>query len=282
MRKKLRQRFSDALPQGELSRAFNSFDIVGDIAIIKLPKDSAVDGHFIANRIMSSHKNVKTVYATTSPCVGDFRTRKLKLLAGEAKTVTLYKEAGCVFAVDVERCYFSPRLSHERLRIAGKVTGEETVVNMFAGVGCFSVIIAKKVPSSKVFSIDLNPTAVEFMERNVRLNRIYPRVIPILGDAKDVIESRLKGKADRILMPLPEKAIEYLPNAVSALRGRGFIHLYDFEHAVGSEDPVEKTKLKVEEKLDGMGVNYHFDSSRVVRSTGPNWYQTVLDIGVIS
>ena len=82
-------------------------------------------------------------------------------------------------------------------------------------------------------------------------------------------------------MPLPEKALEYLPIAVSALKKTGgWIHYYDFQHAVGNEDPTEKTKLKVAEKLDGMGVSYEFACSRVVRSTGPNWYQTVLDIHV--
>ena len=84
-------------------------------------------------------------------------------------------------------------------------------------------------------------------------------------------------------MPLPEKALEYLPYAVSALKtSGGWIHFYDFQHATGDEKPVEKTKLKVAQKLDSLGVGYSFVFSRVVRSTGPNWYQTVLDIQVTS
>ena len=82
-------------------------------------------------------------------------------------------------------------------------------------------------------------------------------------------------------MPLPEKALEYLPYALSALKQTGgWIHYYDFQHAPGKENPVEKTKLKVAEKLDCLGVNYVFANSRVMRPTGPNWYQTVLDIKV--
>ena len=87
--------------------------------------------------------------------------------------------------------------------------------------------------------------------------------------------------ADRVLMPLPELALEYLPYAVMALKkDGGWIHYYDFEHAMGKEDPEEKTRQKVGQKLDTIGIAYDFSFSRVVRSTGPNWYQTVLDIQV--
>jgi tRNA (guanine37-N1)-methyltransferase len=154
---------------------------------------------------------------------------------------------------------------------------------MFSGVGCFSIIIAKKVSQTKVFSIDVNPIAVQYMEENVNLNRVYNKVIPLLGDSKDIIKAQLQGTADRVLMPLPEKALEYLPYAVSAIKkAGGWIHYYDFQHAASSEKPVEKTKLKVAQKLDNIGVGYIFAFSRVVRSTGPNWFQTVLDIQITS
>jgi tRNA (guanine37-N1)-methyltransferase len=161
------------------------------------------------------------------------------------------------------------------------VKSGETVVNMFAGVGCFSIIIAKTVSQTKVFSIDVNPIAVKYMQENVRVNRVYDRVFPLLGDSKDVVNTRLRGTADRVLMPLPEKALEYLPRAVTALKKHGgWIHYYDFQHATRNENPIEKTKIKVAKKLDSIGVSYVFASSRLVRSTGPNWWQTVLDIHV--
>ena len=283
MRKRLRKKLSATLSAEELKKVYNSFDIVGDIAIIKLPNDNITNAETVANQIMAVHKNVKTVFAQTSPILGDFRVRELRLLAGENKTNTKCKESGCLFAVDVEKCYFSPRLSHERSRIAGMVKSGETVVNMFAGVGCFSIIIAKTVSQTKVFSIDINPTAVKYMQENVRINRVYDKVIPLLGDSKDVINTRLQGTADRVLMPLPEKALEYLPSAMSALKKPGgWIHYYDFQHAARNENPLEKTKLKVAQKLDTLGVGYVFASSFVIRSTGPNWWQTVLDIRVAS
>ncbi len=283
LRKRLRKKLSTAFSAAELNLIYNSFDIIGDIAIIKVSNGNIISAQKVAAQIMAVHRNVKTVFAQTSPISGDFRVRKLKLLAGEEKTNTKYKESGCVFGVDVEKCYFSPRLSHERLRIASLVKGGETVVNMFSGVGCFSILIAKTVDKTKVFSVDVNPTAVQFMEENVRINGVFGKVVPMLGDSKEIINAQLQGKAERVLMPLPEKALEYLPYAVSALKKHGgWIHYYDFQHAAGNEKPVEKTKMKVAQKLDNLGVGYVFAFSRVVRSTGPNWYQTVLDIRVAS
>jgi len=283
LRKKLRKKLSVAFSSAELSLIYNSFDIIGDIAIIKVLDGNIVNAEKVASQIMATHRNVKTVFAQTSPVMGDFRVRELRFLAGEGKTSTKYKESGCVFAVDVEKCYFSPRLSHERLRIASLVKDGETVVNMFSGVGCFSIVIAKTVSRTKVFSIDVNPIAVQYMEENVRINRVYSKVIPLLGDAKDIINAQLQRKADHVLMPLPEKALDYLPYAVFALKPPGgWIHLYDFQHATGNEDPVEKTKLNVAQKLGSLNMGYSFVFSRVVRSTGPNWYQTVLDVQVTS
>ena len=116
---------------------------------LKCQTTGNVNAQAVADQIMSIHKGVKTVFIQTSRIAGDFRIRDLKLVAGENKTTTKYKESGCVFAVDVEKCYFSPRLLHERSRIAHLVSNGETVVNMFAGVGCFSIIIAKNRPSNQ-------------------------------------------------------------------------------------------------------------------------------------
>lgn len=281
MKKRLRDKLSEALPSEQLGKVYNSFDIIGDIAIIK--HNNIQNPEVVAKQIMGINRNIKTVLTPVTRITGDYRVRELRLLAGENKTSTSHKESGCTFKVDVEKCYFSPRLSHEHLRVAKLVKSDERVVNMFAGVGCFSIIIAKTRSNTKIYSIDVNPTAFQCMEENVKINQVFGSVFPIIGDAKDIIQAQLQGVADRVLMPLPEKALEYLPYALSALKQTGgWIHYYDFQHAPGREDPVEKTKLKVAEKLDSIGISYVFANSRVMRPTGPNWYQTVLDIQVTS
>jgi tRNA (guanine37-N1)-methyltransferase len=282
LRKQLRKNLSRILSSGNSGKAYISYDIVGNIAIIRLSHASPENAQNAAKAIMNIHKNVKTVLVQASPVAGDFRLRRLTHVAGENKTSTVHKEYGCLFSVDVEKCYFSPRLSHERMRIAGIVKPNETVVNMFAGVGCFSIIIAKHANAAKVFSIDANPAAIQFMQQNIRLNRVYDKVMPLLGDSKVIINSRLQQVADRVLMLLPEKALEYLPCAVSALKASGgWIHYYDFEHAAKTESPAEKVKLKVAETLDALDVDFEVPFVRVVRSTGPNWYQLVADVHIL-
>jgi tRNA (guanine37-N1)-methyltransferase len=281
LRKRLGDKLSGILPSEELNKFYSSFDIVGNIAIIKIPCFNIAGAKIVAKQIMVVHRNIKTVLTPITRISGDFRIREFKLLAGENKMITNHKESGCTFKVDIEKCYFSPRLSHEHSRIVKLVKSGEIVVNMFAGIGCFSILIAKKVSQTKVFSIDINPVAVQYMTENIRINRLYGKVIPLLGDSKEIVQADLQGKAERVLMPLPEKSLEYLPYALSTLKKQGgWIHFYSFQHAVGNENPIEKAKQAVAERLDALNVSYDFTFSHVVRSTGPNWYQTVIDIAV--
>ncbi len=282
MKKKLGETLSEVLSPQERRKVYNSFDIVGDIAIIRLPKASSVNRQTIARAIMSTQRNVKTVMLQASPVSGDLRLRRLIYVAGENKTNTIHRESGCFFAVDISKCYFSPRLSYERMRIARLAKSGEIVVNMFAGVGSFSIIIAKYSNASKVFSIDLNPVAIQFMKQNIRFNRVYDKILPLHGDSREISVSRLKHVADRVLMPLPEKAIDYLPCAVSTLKNSGgWLHYYGFEHATKAEKPTKKAKMRVEEALEALGAHFKLPFVRVVRSTGPNWYQLVADVHII-
>jgi tRNA (guanine37-N1)-methyltransferase len=276
---RLRKILSESLSFNESVGVYNSYDIVGDIAILRLTGTLKRYDRVISEAIMRIHRNVKTVLAQTSPVNGAFRLRKLEYIAGKNKTTAVHKESGCLFSVNVAECYFSPRLFYERMRIAEQVRKEEVVVNMFAGVGCFSIVIAKHSHAKKIYSIDISSVAIQNMQENIRLNRVYGKVVSVLGDAKDVIENKLCHIADRVLMPLPEKAFEYLPYALLALKETGgWIHYYDFEHAKKSENPILKVKQKVTERLESLGVTFEFLGGRVVRTTGPNWYQIVLDI----
>ncbi len=230
---------------------------------------------------MDIHREVKAVWRQSSPVSGDYRLRKLKFVLGERKTETTYKEYGCIFKIDLDKTYFSPRLSYERLRIAKLTQLREVVLNMFAGVGCYSICIAKHSEPMKVYSIDINPVAIQFLHENIRLNRVADKIVSILGDAKKVIEKELQNVADRVLMPLPERAYEYLDSAHLALKPEGgWIHYYAFEHAKKAENPLKKVEEKVSEKLHRLGANFQIESKRIVRPIGPRWYQVVLDIHV--
>ncbi|RJS90104.1 class I SAM-dependent methyltransferase family protein [Candidatus Bathyarchaeota archaeon] len=277
----LKEHLADKFEAWELKILPGSYDIVGDIAIVRIPEALRHRASEIAEAIIQINSHVRTVLNRISPVSGDFRLRRLEWIYGEKKTETIHREHGCLFKVDLEKCYFSPRLLFERSRIAEQVKPSETVINMFAGVGCFSIIIAKKSDVRRVYSIDINPWAIRYAEENVRLNRVEHIVKPILGDAKIVIEDKLKGLADRVLMPLPEKAYEYIGYAIIALKSEGgVIHYYDFVHAGRGEDPIQKVEERICRKLRLFKIDSEICFGRVVRTVGPRWFQIALDIKI--
>jgi len=272
---------ADKLEPQQLKRIYKTFDIVGDIAIVRVPEPQSHLGKLVAEAIMDTHREVKSVWRQVSSVSGDYRLRGLECLLGKKTTETIYKEHGCVYKTDLRKAYFSPRLSYERLRIAKLVQKGEVVLNMFSGVGCYSISIAKHSQPLKVYSVDVNPYAVQYLRENIRRNRVADVVVAIEGDAKTVIEQGLQNVANRVLMPLPEKAYEMLDCALLALKpAGGWIHYYSFEYANRNEDPVENAEAKVSEKMCMLCNEFTVEFGRTARPIGPHWYQVVLDIHV--
>ena len=273
----LKKALNGLIEDAEIQHLYGGFDIVGNIAVIKIPDSLLSKKNIVAAALLEQVKPVKTVLMQSTPVSGEFRTRTLELIGGEDKTKTEYREYGCIFMVDLATAYFSPRLSNERQRIADLVQPGETVANLFAGVGIFSIIIAKKVPKTRIYSIDINPNAHQQALENIKINKLSEKVIPILGDARDVV-SEIKGKADRVLMPLPEKATEYLNTAQVVLKPPfGIIHYYTHTYASRRENAFKEPAKVVEKVLKN---RYSIISQRIVREVGPRWYQVVLDLKV--
>lgn len=264
----------------ELARlAIKSFDVVGDIAVIKVPPE-LMEGRFrLAEALLRHLPYVRVVLRQSSPHEGDFRVRGLEWLAGERRTVTIHREHGCAFKVDLAKAFFTPRLSYERLRVAREVGPWEVVFNMFAGVGCFSIIIAK-LAGAEVYSVDLNPDAARYMRENVRLNKVEGLVHVVQGDSRTLGLSSLRGRVDRVLMPLPLKAYEFLDAAVASLRGRGVIHYYDVERG-RRDEAVSRLWGRVEARIRGLGAECRLLRARVVREVGPRLLQVALDVEVL-
>ncbi|HEX2013643.1 MAG TPA: class I SAM-dependent methyltransferase family protein [Nitrososphaera sp.] len=274
----LKQALSGILTPEETAQVYSAFDQIGDIVIVKIPDSLTTKKDLIAKAILDNIKTSKSVFAQVSPVRGDFRVRDLEFLAGENRTITEYKEHSCRFKVDVARTYFSPRLSTERQRIADMVGDDETIVNMFAGVGTFSILIAKANKTCRVYCIDSNAAASELCESNAKLNKVQDRVISICGDAEQVITDGLGGKADRVLMPLPERAREFVDSAVLALKQRGIVHY--FAH-IKADSKKEALKLGSENAKDAFAkYNHNILGVRVVREVGPRIYQIVADVSV--
>lgn len=273
----LKEVLASYLTQSELDKIFSAFDVIGDIVIIKIPNGLMSKKEIIGEAILGNVKPAKSVFIQTSAIKGEYRVRKLEFLAGEDRTETEYKEHGCRFRVDVVKAYFSPRLSTERLRVANLVRDNEVITNMFGGVGTYSVVMAKKNKTCKVYNIDSNPVADELCRINVKLNRVENNVVSILGDAREVIDKQIDGKSNRVLMPLPEKAKEFVSPAIKALKeGKGIIHYFAHIRAGNRKLGLHEGEKDTEDAFKNY--RYRILHTRIIREVGPRFYQIVSDV----
>jgi len=273
---KLIDSLSDKLPPHALASLPQAIDFIGDIAVVEIEPELESHKQIIGEAILRAHKRVSTVLAKSSAVSGVYRLRTFEVIGGEAKTNTVHREHSCIFHVDLAKAYFSPRLSYEHNRVASLVKQGETVFDMFAGVGSFSILIAKKHEDVHVYATDMNPDAFEFLKKNVLANRVEARVKPILGDARQIVNDRLMEIADRVIMNLPEKAIEYVDVACRAVRSEGgVIHYYEFTN---TPEPLETAKSRLMEALKHTNRRLEKISlARIVRGVAPFNYQIVLD-----
>ncbi|HPJ30612.1 MAG TPA: class I SAM-dependent methyltransferase family protein [Methanothrix sp.] len=243
------------------------FEVVGDVAIIDSPDPEA------AVAIMAVHPKVNTVISPLTAVEGEYRTRRFQHIAGERKTETIHREHGLRFRIDLEKAYFTPRLGTERLRIAELVRPGEIVFDMFAGVGPFALLIAKR--GAKVVAVDKNPDAVKLMRENAALNRIEG--IEILeGDAASLAEG-FKSFADHVIMNLPHTASEFLGEAMRIAKDGGIVYYYAI---APEEDLYSRDTAFVEEAASNLGVKVLVLHRGVVRSYAPHRHNIVIDFQV--
>ena len=273
----LKKALENVLSEKESEDLFSAFDQIGDIIIVRIPDSLLSKKKIIGKTLLEQVKTAKSVFYQSSSVEGDFRTRDLEILAGVDKTETEYKEFGCRFIVDVEKAFFSPRLSTERDRIADLVQDGEIVINMFSGVGMFSIIAAKRKKCT-VYNIDINPIAAKLCEKNIELNKkLVGRVVSIHGDAAKIIEEQFRDQGDRVLMLLPERSDEFLNSAILATKSNGIIHYYSHIHA---DEKSQAAKLSEKHYLDTTPIKSKILNSKIVRAVGPRYYQTVVDVRI--
>jgi len=272
----LKKALENVLSEKESEELFSAFDQVGEIIVVRIPESLLSKKKIIGEKLLEQVKTARSVFYQSSSVEGDFRTRDLEIIAGEDNTVTEYKEFGCRFIVDVEKAFFSPRLSTERDRISNLVQDGEIVINMFGGVGMFSIIAAKRKKCT-VYNIDINPIAANLCEKNIELNKLAGKVISIQGDAAKIVEERLKDKGDRVLMLLPERSDEFLSSAISATKSNGIIHYYSHIHA---DKKSQAAKNSEKHYQDISPIKSEILYSKIVRAVGPRYYQTVVDVRI--
>jgi tRNA (guanine37-N1)-methyltransferase len=195
-----------------------SFDVIGDIAIIKIPDSLSNYKKDIAEAICTVNKHIKKV-AEDRGVKGEFRVRDLTILKGQ-NLVTVHRENSIKIKVDLDKIYFSPRLANERSIIASQIQDNETILDMFCGVGPFSLAIAKS-KNARIYAVDKNPFAIEYLKENIILNKVS-NIVPILGDAKDICTGI--DNVDRVIMNNPHHSLDFLDQALKI--AKHWIYLY--------------------------------------------------------
>lgn len=280
------------IPPEMLKFVPKSYDIIGNIAILEFDLNDRLHieeiNHFkkiVAEAIISINKAVKTVYEKKSEIKDLFRLRKLNLVAGIDIPETIYKENNCIFKLDIKKVYFTPRLVYERERIASSdIKINECIFDLFAGVGTFSIQIAK-THNVKVFSFDINPHAYNYLKENIKLNKLEGLIHPFNLDVRDLINplnkigNTLKNSADRIIMNLPELSLNYIDVACYLMKAQGgIIHIYQF---CAKPNPIKKAINNIRKSLNHYGWSIdNIIKSKVVKAFSPKSDLIVVDLKI--
>ena len=205
------------------------------------------------------------------------RVREIEHIAGENISETIHKEHGIRLKLNMKDVYFSPRLATERFRVAKQVKDGETILDMFAGIGPFPILIAKN-KMVKIFAVDINKSAIEYMKENIQLNKLKGEIVPIFGDINDVAKEKFKNeriKFDRIIMNLPGSSFEFLNLAISLINDGGIIHYYEFSNSYNQG--IER----IEKITNKYGMKSEVLSSRKVKSSSPEMWHIVIDAKIV-
>jgi len=261
LRKRLREELSDK----ELDVLPKGYQIIGKVLLIKLNKKLIKHRKIIGNTLIEIFpyiytvclfKGVKTV------------TRKpdIEIIAGCSSTQTLHKEYSCQFLIDVSEIMWSQGNKQERIRLTKLAKPKEVIVDMFAGIGYFSIFLAKYSKPEKIYAIDINPKAIESLRKNVWLNGVENKIEILQGDCRK-FSIILENTADRIVMGYLFETEKFLPHALRIAKNNCMIHL----HRIASISETKKIKEKISEDTKILKV-------KRVKSYAPKIYHYVFDL----
>ncbi len=271
--KNLKEELKKTLSKEEQEYLKTSFDQVGKIAIIEIDKKLSHKKKVIGETLLKLFPNIRTVACKLGGHEGELRIQNYEVIAGEDNLATIVVENNIRMYLDISKAYYSVRSSTERKRIASKIENGERVLVMFSGIGPFVLVIAKHTNASEVIGVELNTKAHEYAEKNIRLNKITNARV-YQGDVRVVVPE--KGLFDRIIMPLPHTAEDFLDTAVNACNKKSKIHLYHFS----SEEEVKSFAEKIPEKIRGYGAKATIEHIKRCGNLSPGIHRWCIDIAV--
>ena len=254
---KLSDKKLDVLPRG--------FQTLGDILVVKLDKSLLSRRKLIGRAIIKVFPRVRTV-CLFRELKGKTRKPDIEVIAGQNNTLTIHREHGCQFLIDVSESMWSKGNKHERMRLTELAKPGETVVDMFAGIGYWSIFLAKYSKPQKVYAIDINPKAAEFLKRNAFLNKVENRIEVLEGDCR-LFAKILENTADRIIVGYLFDTEKFLPYALKMAKKGCVIHF----HRNVKDKELEKMK-----KL--LGKKFRILRTLKVKSYSPDTSHYVFDL----
>lgn len=273
-----RDLLEEKLSKKEFAFLPSSFDVIGRIIVIQLPKGLMKKKRVVGRALLEANRHAETVCVEKTARRGRFRLQEFEVIAGKKSLEALHRESGCVFRLNISRVFFSPRTTTERIRIAGQVKAGEVVAVPFAGIGPYAIVIARHASPKIVYGIELNSTATKYFRENIVLNKMQGRIEAIQGDARKVLAGRLKGKCDRIVMPLPMSSNLFLKEAMLCLKPKGgMIHVYAFGP---KEKPFEKTIAEARAEAKKLGRAVRVRSKRVISTYSPTTLKACVELFV--
>lgn len=233
--------------------------VLGDILLVKEDQDDLQE----LLKIQGVKRIVKLGHIS-----GRQRKPEVELLWGKG-TETIHKENRCLYKMDVSQVMWSKGNTAERMRLTKLVGEDETVVDLFAGIGYFSIPIAVHSQPTKVYAVEINPVSHYYLKENIILNRVVDIIEPVLGNCRDFAPQKV---ADRILMGYIGNTHEYLDVAMNALRAGGIVHYHEaVPEKLKFTRPVRRIQSAAQDR------EVEILHQRVIKKYAPGVYHVVID-----
>lgn len=276
-KQKIQQRLEGKLSEEELSLLPSGFQTVGKVIILKLKQELLGNKELIAETCLEMMPYIRSIYLNTGKVKGEFREPEIEYLAGDKNPIVEHKEHGIIYKFDITKIMFSQGNLYERKYLPTLVEKGETIVDMFAGIGYFSLPLGKLSPAERIYSIELNPIAYEFLVENIKLNDLEEKLVPILGDSKqEVIKLSSEGvRADRVVMGVFPAPKDFIKPALSLVANSGTLYHYE---GVVDRDKYLNLYREFKEIANNQGYETSLQEKRFVKSYGPNLFHTIIDI----
>ena len=267
-----KEALSKILNEEEMNEAKTAYDMAGSIAIIEVPDCLNSKTKEMGEALLATNPNIKTVLKKAGIHDGVFRTQATEFVAGIDTHIAEYRENNCILKFDVSEVYFSVRLSTERKRIAALIGEGEDVLVMFSGAAPYPCVLSKNTEAKHITGVEINPKGYEFGLENVKKNKLT-NVELHLGDVREVVP-RFNKTFDRIVMPLPKTAEQFLDTALTVARKGTMIHLYGFH----LEDDFEAAKAEAIEYCTKAGRKCKIINFALCGQHAPRSYRICMDI----